>query len=90
MKTLMKLALWGGLAAMAVEIYRRQQRDREYSGASPNASPDIDAGIDSPVGTDNDPVEQVADTNSVVTGDPQQKQRGPQPQDWRGAQNVLE
>jgi hypothetical protein len=34
--------------------------------------------------------DQVADTNLVHSGDPAIAQRGPQPQDWRGAQNVLE
>ena len=32
----------------------------------------------------------IADTNLVHSGDPAEQQRGPQPQDWRGAQNVLE
>jgi hypothetical protein len=32
----------------------------------------------------------VADTNLVHGGDPAEEQRGQQPQDWRGAQNVLE
>jgi hypothetical protein len=32
----------------------------------------------------------VADTNLVHGGDPATEQRGPQPQDWRAAQNVLE
>ena len=34
--------------------------------------------------------ELIADTNMVHSGDPAAEQRGPQPQDWRGAQNVLE
>jgi hypothetical protein len=34
--------------------------------------------------------ELIADTNMVHSGDPEAEQRGPQPQDWRGAQNVLE
>jgi hypothetical protein len=72
MKTLLKLAALGGLAAIAVNLYRRQQRR--------------DVGAES----DNRPIDQVADTNSVVTGDPAARQRAPQPQDWRGAQNVLE
>jgi hypothetical protein len=38
------------------------------------------------LGASND---MVADTNSVVTGDAGQAQSDPQPQDWRGAQNVL-
>jgi hypothetical protein len=32
----------------------------------------------------------VADTNTVHTGDVAEEQRAPQPQDWRGAQNVLD
>jgi hypothetical protein len=32
--------------------------------------------------------ELVADTNTINSGDPGQDQRGRQPQDWRGAQNV--
>ena len=34
--------------------------------------------------------DSVADTNTVSGGNAAQEQRGPQPQDWRGAQNVLE
>jgi hypothetical protein len=34
--------------------------------------------------------EVIADTNMVHSGDPEAEQRGAQPQDWRGAQNVLE
>lgn len=32
---------------------------------------------------------QIADSNLVSSGDPDRDQSGPQPQDWRGAQNVL-
>jgi hypothetical protein len=85
MKTLLKLAALGGLAAVAVNIYRRQQQryDRELPG-SRSQRRDLDAE------SGNRPIDQVADTNSVVTGDPAAEQRAPQPQDWRGAQNVLE
>jgi hypothetical protein len=34
--------------------------------------------------------ELIADTNMVHSADPGEEQRGAQPQDWRGAQNVLE
>ncbi len=85
MKTLMKFAVLGGIAAIAMEIYRRQQAryGRELPGSgSQRRDMDWD--------TDNHPMEQVADTNSVVSGDAEAAQRAPQPQDWRGAQNVLE
>lgn len=32
----------------------------------------------------------IADTNMVHGGDPEEEQRAPQPQDWRGVQNVVE
>lgn len=34
--------------------------------------------------------DMVADTNTVSGGDAGREQRSPQPQDWRGAQNVLD
>lgn len=75
MKALFKLLLFGAIAAIAFEIHRRRQRwDRELRGSRSGRR---DLG-------------PVADTNTVVSGDPAQEQRGPQPQDWRGAQNVLE
>ena len=77
MKTLLKLAGIGALAAIAINIYRRQQYwDRELPG---------DRAHRRGLSTD-----QVADTNTVSSGDSVRDQRGPQPQDWRGAQNVLE
>lgn len=70
MKTLLKLAALGGLVAVAANIYRRQQDwDRELPGDRSQRRG----------------LHQVADTNSVATGDPLQEQSAPQPQDWRGA-----
>lgn len=87
MKTLTKFAVLCGIAALAMEIYRRQAQryDRRLAGSGAQRG-DLDTDWD----PDNHPSEQVADTNSVVTGDPEAEQRAPQPQDWRGAQNVLE
>lgn len=80
MKTLIKLAGLGALAAFAINLYRRQQRvDRELPGdRSQRREMNTDANAD-----------MVADTNMVSGGDYEREQRGPQPQDWRGAQNVL-
>jgi hypothetical protein len=73
MNTLLRLAALGALTAIAVNVYRRQQRtDRELPG---NRAQRRDL---------------VADTNSVASGDPLEEQLQPQPQDWRGEQNVLE
>ena len=81
MKTLLKLAGLGALVAVAVGIYRRQQRfDRELPGNRfqlRSGSTDANAGM-------------VADTNMISGGDYEREQRDPQPQDWRGVQNVLE
>lgn len=77
MTTLLKLAGIGALAAIAINIYRRQQTwDRELPGDRAQRR-----GLSA---------RQVADTNMVSSGDPSRDQSGPQPQDWRGAQNVLE
>jgi hypothetical protein len=81
MKTLIKLAGLAALAAVAVNLYRRQQRfDRELPGNRPQRH-SAGAGASA---------DMVADTNTVSGGDYESEQRGPQPQDWRGAQNVLE
>lgn len=75
MKSILKLLFLGAIANMAFKVYRRQQRwDRGLPGK--RRQPRV--------------IDQVADTNSVVSGDAERKQREPQPQDWRGAQNVLE
>jgi hypothetical protein len=90
MKTLLRLAALGGLAAFAVQLYRRNQRwDRELPGdrAARRGMGSDDIGAASSRGIDSD---QIADTNTISSGNAEQEQRGPQPQDWRGAQNVLE
>jgi hypothetical protein len=80
MKTLIKLAGLGALVAVAVNIYRRQQRfDRELPG-NHRQRRSRDAGN----------ADMVADTNMISGGDYEREQRDPQPQDWRGVQNVLE
>ena len=80
MKTLIKLAGLGALVAVAVNIYRRQQRfDRELPG-NRRQRRSRDAGN----------ADMVADTNMISGGDYEREQRDPQPQDWRGVQNVLE
>lgn len=77
MKTLLKLAIGGALAGALVHMLMKQRSgDVE----------DMEAG-----GFEEDlAVEMVADTNMVSSGDPELRQREPQPQDWRGAQNVLD
>ena len=90
MTTLRKLATLGGLAAFAVNMYRRNQRwDRELPGdrGERRGMGSDDIGAASGRGMDSD---QIADTNTVSSGDAERDRLQPQPQDWRGAQNVRE
>ncbi|HUQ10685.1 MAG TPA: hypothetical protein VM146_10260 [Steroidobacteraceae bacterium] len=82
MKTLLKLAALGGLTAIAINLYRRKQ---SRDGDLPDEQSDL-GGMDQNM---DQGLDQVADTNSVATGDAAAEQSGAQPQDWRGAQNVL-
>jgi hypothetical protein len=79
MKTLLKFAMGAAIAGALVNLLLKQMSGDRSSASRgerfANAG-DADAGA-----------EPVADTNTV--GDAQQE-RGPQPQDWRGAQNVLD
>ena len=76
MKLSLKIAMAAAIAGVLVDMLLRQQRESRMSRTRAERFADASG-----------PEEQIADTNSV--GDESQ-QRGPQPQDWRGAQNVLE
>jgi hypothetical protein len=86
MKTLLKLAV--GIAAAGILVEMLMKR-RSGQGAMESSHNDMAAaGGHEAVRSSAD--EMVGDTNSVSGGDPAEEQRGPQPQDWRGAQNVLD
>jgi hypothetical protein len=77
-KVAVAAAVAGALVVKAVLRHRREKLISRRNAAGPEAAYDDSTRI---------PTVQVADTNGV--GD-ESRQRGPQPQDWRGAQNVLE
>jgi hypothetical protein len=71
-------AVAGALVVKAVLKNRREKLISRRNAAGPEAAYDDSTRV---------PPSQVADTNGV--GD-QSRQQEPQPQDWRGAQNVLD
>ena len=76
MKLSLKIAMAAAIAGVLVDMLLKQRQESRMSRTRAERFADA-AG----------PQDQIADTNSI--GDEAQ-QRGPQPQDWRGAQNVLE
>lgn len=87
MKTILKIAMAAGIAGALVNmLMKRRARNRgdqpdEFLGkhARPRTS-----------SAEFSAEEVVADTNGISSGDATRDQRSPQPQDWRGAQNVLD
>ena len=86
MKTLVKLAVGAAIAGALVNLLMKQRSGRrmENRGQMPRTA----YGESAPRGTAGFTVgELAADTNSVGT---EEAGRGQQPQDWRGAQNVMD
>jgi ribosomal protein L27 len=92
MNALLKIAVTAGVAGALVTMVLKKQRQSRDSSASANdssvgASPIAgapEASNDQSLGN------MASDTNMVSGGNAYEEQRGTQPQDWRGAQNVLE
>jgi hypothetical protein len=84
MKNLLKLAIGAAVAGAVVSTMMKQQARRRALSSRGEQSTDV--GPDSSYGA-NPGANPVADTNSVGN---EQAQGGQQPQDWRGAQNVLD
>jgi hypothetical protein len=83
MKTLLKFAMGAAIAGALVNLLLKQMSgDRASASRGERFASAGDADTETM-----DDTNTVADTNTV--GDAQQE-RGPQPQDWRGAQNVLD
>lgn len=78
MKPMLKIAMAAGFAGFVANMLIKQWRAKRES---PNPEAAYDDSTRQPA------AEVVADTNGV--GD-ENSQRGAQPQEWRGAQNVLE
>jgi hypothetical protein len=83
MKSLIKLAVGAAIAGALVNLLmkqasgrRNEPSDEEHENAGTGAGFTVE--------------ELVADTNTVSSGDAARDQRGQQPQEWRGAQNVLD
>lgn len=94
MKPLLKIAMAAGFAGFVANLLIKRLRakrespsraERFDSAAGPEAA--YDDSTRQSAGENVTDINGVADTNGV--GD-ENKQRGAQPQDWRGAQNVLE
>jgi hypothetical protein len=90
MKSLIKLAVGAAIAGALVNLLMKQQRSgRGMEGREENFGdrPEGSEGAGATQGTAGFTVEELAaDTNSVGR---EEDGRGQQPQDWRGAQNVL-
>jgi hypothetical protein len=77
MKPLTRLVLGAAIVAAFVNMIRMKNAwDRPARRAGSGERPA--------------PGAEMADTNAVHDGDPAAEQDRPQPQDWRGAQNVTE
>jgi hypothetical protein len=89
MKTLLKFAIGAAIGSALVHLLMNWSSDEETldTGVDASGPPLESASGDAPASSAD---ELVADTNMVANGDAAREQRAPQPQDWRGAQNVLD
>jgi hypothetical protein len=93
MKALLKIAVTAGVAGALVNMLLKKQRESRGSstgeGASDMGGTSAMAGS-AEASNDQNLGNMPSDTNMVSGGNAYEEQRGAQPQDWRGAQNVLE
>jgi len=91
MKSLLKLAMGAAVAGALVNMLMKQRSGNRMESRDEEATsdqPEMPYGENAPRGTTGFTVGELAsDTNAVGN---EQAGRGPQPQDWRGAQNVLD
>jgi hypothetical protein len=80
MKTLLRLAIGAAATAAFVNMVRTM-KSRDGRSSSRSFARDE---------SQTNAVSDTPDTNTIHDGNADDAQRGPQPQDWRGAQNVLE
>ena len=89
MKHLLRFAVGAITAGVLVNmLMKRRSGEPESMQDSRAQGPMAAAGGPDEVRTSVD--EMVPDTNTVSGGDATREQSSPQPQDWRGAQNVLD
>jgi hypothetical protein len=84
MKHLIRFAIGAAVAGALVNMLMKR---RSRSGLSDDNRMTED---NEEAGTRGFTLQELADTNSVSSGDATADQSGSQPQDWRGAQNVLD
>jgi hypothetical protein len=87
MKTLLKFAIGAAIGSTLVHLLMNRRSQDEAFDAGTSSQPVESASDEAPASSVDD---LVTDTNMVTGGNAAQEQRAPQPQDWRGAQNVLD
>ena len=89
MNTLIKFAVGAAIGGALVHLLMNQRDEDELlEGEGDTSGPPLETASDDRTASSVDDL--VADTNTISSGDAERDQRGAQPQDWRGAQNVLE
>ena len=89
MNTLIKFAVGAAIGGALVHLLMNQRDEDELLEVEGDTSgPPLETASDDRTASSVDDL--VADTNTISSGDAERDQRGAQPQDWRGAQNVLE
>lgn len=91
MNTLLKFAVGAAIGGALVHLWmNRSEEDAwlESRGEGDTSRPPLETASDDRPASSVDDL--VTDTNMVSSGDAERDQRGAQPQDWRGAQNVLD
>jgi hypothetical protein len=90
MNTLLKFAVGAAIGGALVHLLRNQRsaEDEWQEGEGDTSGPPLETASDDRPASSVDDL--VTDTNMVSSGDAERDQRGAQPQDWRGAQNVLD
>jgi hypothetical protein len=89
MKTLLKFAIGAAIGSTLVHLLMSRRSQEEAFAPDADASGQgLESASDDATASSVDDL--VADTNMVTGGNAAQEERMPQPQDWRGAQNVLD
>ena len=94
MNNLLKFAVGAAIGGALVHLLMNRSEEDELlegeglEGAGDTSGPPLETASDDRPASSVD--ELVTDTNMVSSGDAERDQRGSQPQDWRGAQNVLD
>lgn len=89
MNSLLKFAVGAAIGGALMHLWMSRSEEGDLLGVEGDTSgPPLETASDDRPASSVDDL--VADTNMVSSGDAARDQRGAQPQDWRGAQNVLD